>query len=72
MEIWVSLGVAAATIICNIVINIIANRKNIALIEYRLQQLEKKVDKHNEYAKKFGECQQDIAILKEDFKLWKK
>ena len=72
MEIWVSLGVAAATIICNIVISIMANRRNIALIEYRLQQLEKKVDKHNEYAKKFGECQQDIAILKEDLKLWKK
>lgn len=72
MEIWVSLGVAAATIIGNIVISIMANRRNIALIEYRLQQLEKKVDKHNEYAKKFGECQQDIAILKEDFKLWKK
>ena len=72
MEIWVSLGVAAATIICNIVISIMANRRNMALIEYRLQQLEKKVDKHNEYAKKFSECQQDIAILKEDFKLWKK
>ena len=72
MEIWVSLGVAAATIIGNIVINIMANRKNMALIEYRLQQLEKKVDKHNEYAKKFAECQQDIAILKEDLKLWKK
>ena len=72
MEIWVSLGVAAATIIGNIVISIMANRKNMALIEYRLQQLETKVDKHNEYAKKFGECQQDIAILKEDLKLWKK
>lgn len=72
MELWVSLGVAAATIIGNIIINIIANKRNMALIEYRLQQLEKKVDKHNEYAKKFGECQQDIAVLKEDLKLWKK
>ena len=72
MELWVSLGVAAATIIGNIVINIMANRRNMALIEYRLQQLENKVDKHNEYAKKFSECQQDIAILKEDLKLWKK
>lgn len=72
MEIWISLGVAAATIISNIVINIMANRKNMALIEYRLQQLERKVDEHNDYAKKFGECQKDIAILKEDLKLWKK
>lgn len=71
MEIYISLGIAVATIIGNIIISAMANKKNMALLEYRLEQLEKKVDEHNDYAKKFGECQKDIAILKEDIKLWK-
>lgn len=38
-------------------------RKEQRLVD-RLDRLEKKVDEHNNYGKKFGEIQNDIAIIK--------
>lgn len=39
-----------------------------ALINWRLKELEKKVDVHNGYAKKFGETATAIALLQQDLK----
>ena len=43
-------GVIAAA--ASITVAVIQHRKSVALIEYRLQQLEKKVDKHNNFAER--------------------
>lgn len=50
---------------------ILLNRKTMALLEYRMRQVEKKLDSHNGYAKMFsetseqiGQMQTDIAVIK--------
>ena len=50
---------------------ILLNRKTVALLEYRMGQVEKKLDSHNGYAKLFsettaqiGQMQTDIAVIK--------
>ena len=37
---------------------------SLQLVNWRLQQLEKKVDKHNEMQDKIGDIQTDIAVIK--------
>ena len=38
----------------------------------RLDRLEKKVDEHNNYGKKFGEVQKDIAVIKTEIEILRK
>lgn len=67
------LAVVAALITgaCSLAGTYFANRKNQALVEYRLKKLEEKVDKHNNLIERtyilegqMKECQHDIAYLK--------
>jgi hypothetical protein len=37
-------------------------------LEMRLQSVERKLDEHNGYAKRFAEIQTDIAVIKNDIK----
>ena len=57
--------------IAGILSAILLNRKTMALLEYRMVQVEKKLDSHNGYAKLFsetsaqiGQMQTDIAVIK--------
>lgn len=59
---------AGITVIGNIAISIVSNRKSMALIEYRLQQLEKKVDLHNSVIDRTYELEKQVAVIKEDLK----
>lgn len=45
---------------------IMLNRKTTALLEYRMNQVEKKLDAHNGYAKMFSETSQQISEIKTD------
>lgn len=63
---YISIGVAVATIITNIIISAINNKKSMALVEYRLQQLEKKVDIHNSVIDRTYKLEKEIAIIRED------
>lgn len=53
-----------------IVVNIISNKtqheKTQALIEYRLKQLEEKVDKHNNVIERTYALEKDVAIIKKE------
>ena len=42
------------------------------LMNDRLDRLEKKVDEHNNYGKKFGEVQKDIAVIKTEIEILRK
>ena len=68
MEAWITIVVAGVTVIGNIVISLVSNRKSMALIEYRLQQLEKKVDLHNTVIDRTYELEKQVAVIKEDLK----
>jgi len=37
-----------------------------SLINWRLKQLESRVDSHNNYAMKFSECTTDIKLIQQD------
>lgn len=47
---------------------IVLNRKTQALMEYRLTQVEERLDKHNHYAEKLGDIAISIARIQEDIK----
>ena len=45
---------------------ILLNRKTTALLEYRMGEVEKKLDSHNGYARKFAETTESIGEIKTD------
>ena len=46
----------------------IANRKSTALIEYRLKELEEKVNKHNNLIERTYQLEKEVAIIQEEMK----
>lgn len=44
------------------------NRKSMALISYRLEQLEEKVNKHNNLITRMYEAETNIRVLEEEVK----
>ena len=65
--------------IASIISAILLNRKTVALLEYRMGQVEKKLDSHNGYAKLFSETaseiskmQTDIAVIKTEIEYIRK
>lgn len=44
---WGTIAAAAITAVCALLGTYLSNRRSTALMEYRLKQLETKVDKHN-------------------------
>ena len=70
-EAWIAALSALGTGLLSLAGVYIANRKSSALIAYRLEQLERKVDKHNQVVErtyvlegKMTEVQHDIRDLK--------
>ena len=66
MEVYISIGIAVATIVMNIVVSAINNKKSMALIEYRLKALEEKVNVHNSVIDRTYKIEREIAVIKED------
>lgn len=71
MDQWISVVCALITGLLSLLGVYMANRRNSALIAYRLEQLEKKVDKHNQVVERtfvlegqVKEIQHDITDLK--------
>ena len=69
---WISFAAAAVTALLSFLGVYFSNRKSAALVEYRLSELEKKVDKHNDVIERtfilegqMQECIHDIRDLKE-------
>lgn len=62
------LSCGTAIIVC-VLNNRTEAEKNRALIEYRMTELEKKVDKHNNLIERTYNLEQDAAVLKEQIKV---
>ena len=60
-------GLTAAA--ASIIVAVIQHRKSVALIEYRLQQLEKKVDIHNNVIERTYKLEQHAAVMDEKIKV---
>ena len=48
--------------------NYVTHRKTMGLIEYRLEQLEEKVNKHNNLITRMYEAETNIRVLEEEVK----
>ena len=78
VEMVVAIGSLIAGL-SGIISAVMLNRKTTALLEYRMSQVENKLDEHNGYAKKFSdltpilsELKTDIAVIKNDITYLKK
>lgn len=63
-----SIIVAILSLIGTLVGAYVANRKSSALISYRLEELEKKVDKHNTVIERTYELEKGYAVLEDKIK----
>ena len=52
----------------SVIATILSNRKSNALMVYRIDQLEDKVNKHNNLIDRMYEAEADIKVLKEEMK----
>lgn len=63
---WYAVVAAAITAIFGFLGTFISNRKTTALVTYRLQQLELKVDKHNQIVERMYKAEGQITELQHD------
>lgn len=66
---WTSIIVAVVTAIGSFLGVYYANRKNQALLSYRLEQLEKAVNKHNRVIERVYNLEERAAILEEKIRV---
>ena len=52
----------------NIIATLTSNKKSTALITYRVNELEKKVEKHNSVVERTFKLEEDIKNMQEDIK----
>ena len=64
--------VAVIALVGNIVVSWFAHRRSTALLEYRLQQLEDKVNVHNNLIDRMYHVETDVALLQNDIADMKK
>lgn len=57
---------ALITAVGVLIVNIMQNRKTGYLIEYRMGNVERKLDEHNSYAERFGEIEKAIVAIQKD------
>lgn len=59
---WISFAAAAVTALLSFLGVYFSNRKSAALVEYRLSELEKKVDKHNNVIERTYKLEEQAAL----------
>lgn len=60
---WGSIGASAFTAVCALIGVIWSNRRTEALMVYRIQELERKVDKHNQLVDRMYKAEERIRVL---------
>lgn len=60
---WVAFGASVLTAILSFLGVYISNRKTAAVMEWRLKELEKKVDKHNQVVERTFKLEQKVEDL---------
>lgn len=60
---WIAFAASVLTALLSFLGVYLANRKSAVLMEYRLVQLEKKVDKHNQVIERTYELEKRAAVI---------
>ena len=63
---WIPLAAAAVTAVLSFFGVYISNRKQTALMAYRLEQLEKAVDKHNQVIQRTYDLEKRTTVLEKE------
>lgn len=66
---WETIIAAAVTALCALLGTYMSNRKQAALMDYRLEQLEKKVGRHNNLEGRTIALEEQIKDIKQMIKL---
>ena len=69
MELWSDIAVAALALIGTLGGAFLTHRRSVALIAYRLEQLEKKVELHNHIMERTYRLEEQEAVLEERVKV---
>ena len=69
---WIAFAASVVTALLSFLGVYLSNRKSAVLMEYRLQQLEKKVDKHNQVIERTYELEQRAAVIETEIDDMKK
>ena len=65
---WGAVAAAAITAVLGFLGTYLSNRKQTVLVAYRIEQLEKKVDKHNSLVERMYKAEGQIAELQHQLK----
>lgn len=68
MDLWIAIIGGLCTAIPTVIATVSANKKNTALITYRLEQLELRVKEHNNFGIRVQKAEDDIKYIKETIK----
>ena len=68
MDLWIAVIGGLCTAIPTVIATVSANKKNTALITYRLEQLELRVKEHNNFGIRVQKAEDDIKYIKETIK----
>lgn len=60
---WIAFAASAVTALLSFLGVYVSNRKSAALMEYRIQQLEQKVDRHNQVIERTYKLEQRVDDL---------
>lgn len=66
---WTNILVAVITAAGALLGTYFANRKSASLVEYRLEELEKKVDRHNNLIERTYKLEEQVAVHDEKIKV---
>lgn len=69
---WIAFAASAVTAVLSFLGVYLSNRKSAALMEYRLQELEKKVDKHNKVIERTYKLEERAAVIETEIEDIKK
>ncbi len=66
---WATIGAALISAAAAILVSVIQHRKSTALIEYKVDELKKEVEKHNNLVERTFELEKDVEVIRTDIKV---
>lgn len=65
-DIWIAIISGLCVAIPSLIATISSNKKTTSLMMYRIEQLEKKQDKHNSIIERTFKLEEDVKLIKEE------
>lgn len=66
---WATIGAALISAAAAILVSVIQHRKSTALIEYKVEELKKEVEKHNNLVERTFGLEKDVEVIRNDMKV---